>query len=464
MKKLITLITLCISSVLFAQDITGTWNGLLKVPGTTVRLVINITKTETGYSATMDSPDQGAKGIPVTTISFENNTLAFAIPAGKLEYKGTWENNIIKGTYKQNGYEIPLDLGRDEIKIEKPKRPQEPQPPYGYYTEDVTFKNENAGITLAGTLTLPKKEGNYPAVVLISGSGPQDRNSELLDHKPFLVLADYLTKNGIAVLRFDDRGVGESQGVFATSTSADFSTDAEAAFNYLKSRPEINKNKIGLIGHSEGGMIAPMVAARNNSVAFLVLMAGPGISGDEILMKQNYLINKAGGMPEEELQKLGSVNRKLYDVILKESDMDAIKSGLSQIYNTEMKPLFLEKGIPQEQIDQYSQMQIAELTSPWFLYFIRYNPASNLEKVQCPVLAINGSKDLQVPPQEDLAGIKNATTKGGNKKVTTKELPNLNHLFQECTTGEVSEYETIEQTIAPVALNEISTWIKQQVK
>ncbi|RYJ45624.1 alpha/beta hydrolase family protein [Flavobacterium beibuense] len=464
MKKLITLITLCFASIAFAQDITGTWNGLLKVPGTTVRLVINITQTETGYSATMDSPDQGVTGIPVTTISFENNTLAFAIPAGQLEYNGTMENNIIKGTYKQKGYEIPLDLGRDEIKIEKPKRPQEPQPPYGYYTEDVTFKNESAGITLAGTLTLPKKEGNYPAVVLISGSGPQDRNSEILDHKPFLLLADYLTKNGIAVLRFDDRGVGESKGVFATSTSADFSTDAEAAFNYLKSRPEINKNKVGLIGHSEGGMIAPMIAARNNSVAFLVLMAGPGISGDEILMKQNYLINKAGGMPEEELQKLGSVNRKLYDVILKETDKNTIKSGLSQIYNTEMKPLFLEKGIPQEQVDQYTEMQIAELTSPWFLYFIRYNPAPNLEKVKCPILAINGSEDLQVPPQEDLAGIKNATAKGGNKKVTTKELPNLNHLFQECTTGEVSEYETIEQTIAPVALNEISTWIKQQVK
>lgn len=464
MKKLFSLFILCIGTGLFAQDITGAWNGLLTFPGGKLRLTLNVTKTGESYTATVDSPDQGAAGIPVKTIAYTGNTLTFSIPEIKADYKGTYANNTFTGTFTQNAYPLPLNLSRDEVKVTAVKRPQEPVKPYPYYTEEVTFKNEKDNIILSGTLTLPKKEGNYPAVILISGSGPQNRDEELMDHKPFLVLADHLTKNGIAVLRYDERGVEKSGGSFETATTADFARDAAAAFAYLKTRKDINKKKIGFAGHSEGGMVAPMVAAENADVAFIVLMAGPGIAGDETLTLQNYLIGRANGMPEEELTRLAGINKKVYEAIKQENTPAALKARLTTVMNTDLKPLLHSKGIPQDQIDQYAQRQLDEMTSPWITWFIRYNPATALEKVKCPILAINGDKDLQVAPIANLDGIKRATDKGGNKKVTIKQLPGLNHLFQESATGNPSEYATIEQTISPVALNEISGWITKQVK
>ena len=464
MKKIVTLIILFITTGLFAQDIAGAWYGLLTFPGGKLRITIHVEQSEKGYTATMDSPDQGAMGIPTEKVLFENNTLSFTIPAINGDYKGTYENNGFKGTFTQNNYPMQLNLGREEIKAEKTAKPQEPQKPYPYYSEDVTFRNEKAGITLAGTLTIPEKEGNFPAVVLISGSGPQNRDEELLGHKPFLVLANHLTKNGIAVLRYDDRGVASSGGKFEGATTDDFATDAEAAFAYLQSLPSINKKKIGLIGHSEGGTIAPIVANANKDVAFIVLMAGTAIPGDEIMMLQNYLIGKANGMPEEELTKLGNINRKVYDIIKEEKEQDVLKEKLYNVFNDELKPIFISKGIPANQVSQYINMQLAELSSPWYVNFIRYNPTPALEKVQCPVLALNGDKDVQVAAIANLDAIKRTAEKSGNKKVTTKLLPGLNHLFQESSTGAPSEYGTIEQTIAPSALNEISGWIIKQVK
>ncbi|NDI97543.1 alpha/beta hydrolase [Flavobacterium sp. LaA7.5] len=464
MKKIVTLITLLITTGLFAQDITGSWHGLLTFPGGKLRITINVKQSENNYVITMDSPDQGATGIPTEKVKFENNALSFTIPAINGDYKGTYENNGFTGTFTQNNYPIQLNLGREEIKAEKPERPQEPAKPYPYYSEEVTFKNEKAGITLAGTLTMPKKEGNFPAVVLISGSGPQNRDEELLGHKPFLVLADHLTRNGIAVLRYDDRGVAASGGEFEGATTDDFATDAAAAFAYLQSLPSINKKKTGLIGHSEGGTIAPIVASKNNEVAFIVLMAGTAIPGDELMMLQNYLLGKANGMPEEELTKLGNINRKVYDVIKEEKDGQVLKTKLQSMFNSELKPLFISKGIPANQVSQYINMQVAELSSPWYTNFIRYNPAPALEKVQCPILALNGDKDLQVAAIANLDAIKRAAEKSGNKKVITKQLAGLNHLFQESSTGSPSEYGNIEQTIAPSALNEITEWIIKQVK
>lgn len=464
MKNTLYIFFLILSTSIFAQDITGPWNGLLTFPGGQLRITINITKADAGYSATMDSPDQGAVAIPVTSISFTNNELVFAIPAGKIEYRGTYDKSGFKGTFTQNAYPIPLDLARDVVTVKKPLRPQEPKTPFAYYTEEVTFKNEKNNIIFSGTLTRPAKEGIYPAVVVVSGSGPQNRDEELMDHKPFLVLADHLTKNGIAVLRYDDRGVEKSGGKFETATSADFANDAEAAFNYLKTRKDINKKKIGIAGHSEGGMIAPMVAAKNPDVAFIVMMAGTGIAGDELMMLQNYLIGKAGGMPEEELTRLAGINKKAYDIVKQEPDESAIKEKLTAMFDIELKPLLHTKGIPQSQINSYAAMQVEEISSPWFVYFLKYNPATVLEKVKCPVLAINGEKDLQVAPMANLDAIKRATDKSGNKKVTVKQLPGLNHLFQESATGSPADYATIEQTFSPIALNEITGWIVKQVK
>lgn len=466
MKKIaFILLTSLFSLTIFGQDITGQWNGALKVQGTQLRLVFNITKTENGVSSTMDSPDQGAKGIPTTTTSFENLILKITITNAKIEYEGTLGNdNIIVGTFKQGGQSFPMNLSKEVIEKEKLVRPQEPIKPYPYYSEEVTFENNKAGIILAGTLTLPKKDGVFPVVILISGSGPQNRDEELLGHKPFLVLSDYLTKNGIAVLRYDDRGTALSKGDFKTATSADFATDVESAITYLKTRKEINKKKIGLMGHSEGGLIAPMVASKSKDVAFIVLLAGTGIQGDQILLLQQKLIGKASGISDEDLQKNELINRKAFDIVNKSNNIEQLNIDLTNF----IKQSLVENpnaGKPQEMSDEeFVKLQVNQIANPWMQYFIKYNPAPALEKVKCPVLAINGEKDLQVPPKENLEAIKNALTKGGNKKVTTKELPNLNHLFQECKTGSPDEYAKIEQTFSPTALTEILNWMQTQTK
>jgi fermentation-respiration switch protein FrsA (DUF1100 family) len=461
----ILLILLLTSITVKAQDITGQWNGALKVQGTQLRLVFNISKTDNGVSSTMDSPDQGAKGIPTTTTNFENSILKITIANAKIEYQGTLgKDNIIVGTFKQGGQSFPMNLSKEVIEKEKLVRPQEPIKPYPYYSEDVTFENNKAGIILAGTLTLPKKDGVFPVVILISGSGPQNRDEELLGHKPFLVLSDYLTKNGIAVLRYDDRGTALSKGDFKTATSADFATDAESAITYLKTRKEINKKKIGLIGHSEGGLIAPMIASKSKEAAFIVLLAGTGIQGDQILLLQQKLIGKASGISDEDLQKNELTNRKVFEIVKKSNSIEQLNIDLTNF----IKQSLVENPNaqkPQGMSDEdFVKLQVKQLATPWMQYFIKYNPAPALEKVKCPVLAINGEKDLQVPSKENLEAIKNALTKGGNKKVTTKELPNLNHLFQECKTGSPQEYATIEQTFSPTALTEILNWIQTQTK
>lgn len=464
MKRLLFLFLLLIPAVLFSQDITGSWHGMLAFPGGQLRLTINIKQNGTAYTATMDSPDQKAMGIAVSQISFVDNTLKFALPEGAIEYKGILEGNKIKGTFLQNNYPIPLDLGREEIKKITLNRPQEPTLPLPYHTEDVTFRNNKDGIALTGTLSMPNKTGQFPAVILITGSGPQNRDEEILGHKPFLVLADHLTRKGFAVLRYDDRGVGTSTGDFTMATTSDFSTDAAAAIAYLKGRNEINKNKIGLIGHSEGGTVSIITAADNPDVAFVVLMAGGNIPGDEQMMLQNYLLGKSNGMPEEELKKLSLINRQIYDVIKQESDLNIMKTRLLAVFNKEMRPLLISKGVPAEEVDQYVAMQIRELATPWYSNFIKYDPTPALLKIKCPILALNGEKDLQVAPIANLDAVTRAAVKSGNKKVTVKQMPGLNHLFQESATGDPAEYGKTEQTIAPSALNEISSWIATQVQ
>ncbi len=465
MKKLILcILTVMTVATINAQDITGAWNGLLDVQGSQLRLVFNISKTATGISATMDSPDQGAKDIPTSSARFEKGVLTIAIANMKLQYEGKMgENNTITGTFKQGPMSLPLNLTKGKTEKTKPVRPQEPVQPYPYYAEEVTFANAQAQITLAGTLTLPKKEGKFPVVVLISGSGPQNRDEELLGHKPFLVLADHLTKNGIGVLRFDDRGVGASKGNFAAATSEDFATDVEAAVSYLLTRKDVNINKIGLMGHSEGGIIAPMVAAKSKDVAFIVLLAGTGIKGDELLLLQGELIGKAAGETEENLKTNRIISKGAFDMVTKLTDVKVLKSELELYLQQKLKEYPSVKAEEMSE-ERFIQSQVVTLTSPWMRFFIKYDPATALTSVKCPVLAINGEKDLQVPAKINLDAIKMNLEKGNNKDVTTKAFPNLNHLFQECTTGSPSEYAKIEQTFAPVALDEITNWLLKQVK
>jgi alpha/beta superfamily hydrolase len=458
MKKItLVLLTILTTLSMHGQDITGHWNGVLRVQGTQLRLVFNVTKTGNVVSSTMDSPDQGAKGIPTTTTSFENAILKITIANASITYKGTLgKDNIIVGTFKQGGQSFPMNLSKEMIEKEKLVRPQEPIKPYSYYSEDITFENEKAGIRLAGTLTLPKKEGVFPVVILISGSGPQNRDEELMGHKPFLVLSDFLTKNGIAVLRFDDRGTGKSTGEFKGATTFDFAKDVEYAIEYLQKRKEINKDKIGLIGHSEGGIIAAIIASENENIDFIVSMAGSALRGDQLLLLQKYKIETQMEINRQVVANNQQIFAGAYEIILNESiENELVSDTLSKYFTSKYG-----QALPENQ----KTALINQLSSPWMLNFIRLDPMVYLSKVNCPVLAINGSKDIQVPSKENLEIIEANFRKTENTGVKIKELKDLNHLFQECETGSVSEYSKIEQTISPIALKEILNWIHLQVE
>jgi len=464
-RNLFISLLLIISAFGFSQDITGDWNGALKVGGMQLRLVFHITKTDAGYLATMDSPDQGAKGIPMSKVTYENQILTVEMAAANINYSGTFDNpETVTGTFNQGGQSFPLVLTRKAIEKVEAKRPQNPVKPYPYYSEEVTFMNVKDSIKLAGTLTLPKKEGKFPVVVMITGSGPQNRDEELMGHKPFLVIADYLTRNGIGVLRYDDRGCYESKGNFAKATTNDFATDVDAAVNYLKTRKDIDSKKIGLIGHSEGGIIAPIVASKNKSVSYIVLMAGTAIPGSELLLRQQDLIGRASGMKDDDLKTAAELNTHIYKLVDEYKNTDTLKAKISNYLVDEAKK-HPEMKMPEgKTVNDIIELQLSQLMSPWMLNFIRYNPAPALEKVTCPVLAINGDKDLQVPANVNLPAIEKALKKGGNKKGTIKELPGLNHLFQECKTGLPTEYGEIEQTVSPVALDVMASWIKGVVQ
>jgi fermentation-respiration switch protein FrsA (DUF1100 family) len=444
-----------------AQDIVGSWNGSLKIGGGQLRVVLNISKTDAGYTSTLDSPDQGAKGIPVSKTNFENGKLNIEISAAGITYSADFQNDAFVGTFKQGGQEFPLTLSKGEVTTEPSKRPQEPQKPYPYNSEEVTFENVKAQITLAGTLTLPSQKGTFPAVILISGSGPQNRDEEILGHKPFLVIADYLTRHGIAVLRFDDRGVGQSKGVFKGATSADFASDVESAVAYLRTRQDIRQ--IGLMGHSEGGLIAPMVAATNPNVAFIVLLAGTGIRGDKLLLMQQELIARANGESENDIALGKKVNEKAFDLIVKSTDSEQLKNDLTAYLAQALKenPTIKPPGVSDE---VFIAQEVTTSTNPWFRYFMKYDPVSNLKKVKCPVLALNGEKDLQVPAKENLSAIERTLKESGNVAVTTKMYAGLNHLFQECKTGSPAEYPTISQTFSPAVMADFTRWINQQTK
>jgi hypothetical protein len=324
-------------------------------------------------------------------------------------------------------------------------RPQLPKPPYPYRSLEVGYDNPAGHNHLAGTLTVPPGAGPFPAALLITGSGLQDRDETVAGHKPFLVLADYLTRRGIAVLRVDDRTMGGSTGDVVHATSANFATDVEAGVAFLKTRPEIDARKIGLIGHSEGGMIAPMVAVADPDVAWIVLMAGPGIPGDKLLVEQGRLIALAMGVAPDIVARNGALNAKVYAAI--KNSKDASEA------HDRAKALLIAAGLS----DAAAEAAVGPASSDWFRFFFNYDPAPTLSKVRVPILAIDGSLDLQVPPAEDLAAIKAATA--ANPDVMTQELPGLNHLFQTAKTGAPSEYQTIEETFSPAALKVIGDWI-----
>ena len=449
----------------FASDknIVGTWQGTLKVQTMELRVVFHFQTDSTGaMKATLDSPDQGARGIPIDNVSTRLDSVILTISAIGGSYEGITQpgDSVITGTWKQGGSALPLDIHRIH-EVAELRRPQEPKPPFPYDAEEVSYENRDAGITLAGTFTKPKSGGPFPALLLITGSGPQNRDEELFGHKPFLVIADYLTRRGIAVLRVDDRGTGKSTGVFGAATTKDFAGDVRAGITYLKSRSDVNVKKIGLLGHSEGGIIAPMVASDSKDVAFIVMMAGPSLTGEEILYLQDSLISTVMGTPPEEIQKELRLNRILFSLIRTESDSTKLQQEIRSAVKESMSPDSATVGTVNEEAVNAA---VKQLTSPWFRFFVTYDPIPALEKTTCPILALDGSKDLQVPAQQNLEGLERAFKASGNKNATAKILPGLNHLFQKAETGAPREYAEIEETINPEALKMIGDWIEGVTK
>jgi hypothetical protein len=437
------------------QSIEGAWEGTLDFGGVKLRLVLKVSKAADGsLTAKADSPDQGATDLPVDTISLKDGVARFEMKRLLASYEGTLnkEASEIVGEFKQAGSSVPLTLKRT-AKPTALNRPQEPKKPYPYDEEEVGYENKRDGVKLAGTLTLPRGKGPFPTALLITGSGPQDRNESLLGHKPFLVLADYLTRQGIAVLRVDDRGVGGSTGSVPNSTTENFAADVTAGIEFLKTRKEINSKQIGLIGHSEGGLIAPLVAAQNSDVAFIVLMAGTGLTGEEILYLQGALILKANGASADQLAKQRATQETMFKILKEEKDPAAAEKRLREELSKSLTEEERKKSEPTLAV------QIRQVNSPWFRYFLTLDPRPALQKVKCPALALNGENDLQVPANENLREIEAALKAGGNKDVTIARLPRLNHLFQTSETGSPNEYIKIEETIAPVALKTIGDWI-----
>ena len=449
MRTKLNIIILLLFAVLHCNaQIEGYWKGQIDLGTLKLEMAFNITANENGYVTTLDVPAQGAFDFPVDETIFQDKRLQLTMSAMDASFSGTLKEGIIEGEFTQRGMTFPLNLVKAEKKEQKKTRPQDPQPPFDYHIEEVTFVNEKEGNTLVGTLTIPKGEGPFPAMVLVSGSGQQDRDEELMNHRPFWVIADYCALHGIAVLRYDDRGVGGSSGEVETATSMDFSYDAEAAFDYLRNRKEINASRVGILGHSEGGVINFMVSARRPEVAFLVSLAGPSVNGIEVLKEQQAAILRASGMSEEMVQFNGNANAQMFDIIEASNDREEADSLLRQLvkgwgYNEEL-----------------TEQTVSQMTMPWMYYFLKYDPTEAIVKTNCPALLLNGSKDLQVIASQNLPGYEKIIAEYGKTNLILRELPDLNHLFQHCETGSPNEYFEIEETISPEVLELIVGFVK----
>lgn len=418
-----------------------------------------------GFAATMDSPDQGAAGIPVSEVTFSNGhvRLFLAAAAGTFEGEVSRDGGTLEGQWMQGGMQLPLTLERTEGGVEPLARPQEPKPPLPYAEEEVRIVNSDGGHALAGTLTLPEGSGPFPAVVLVSGSGPQDRNETVFGHRPFLVLADHLARRGIAALRYDDRGVGASEGDFGSATSDDFVSDALVAVSFLRNRVEIDRDAVGIVGHSEGGLVAPMAAVRSADVSFIVMLAGPGVPGEEILLEQGAQIARAYGASEQAIQRNRALQKALFSIVKAEPDPEVARPLLEEAMRVSLRDMDEEEraaaGLSGETEEQVVAGQVRTVNSPWFRFFLTHDPAPFLRQVSVPVLALIGELDLQVPPGQNLPVIQAALQEGGNPDATVMELGGLNHLFQTAQTGSPLEYSGIEETLSPTALATVSDWI-----
>lgn len=450
---LITLVSsMCLSVSDADERFTGQWAGEIEMLGTALTMKVHLTYDGTDWRGTIDVPAQNVQALPLSDIQVKETEVTFAMQdvPGNPTFHGHLQADGIHGKFRQGSVELDFRLSRDALP--PPRRPQEPRPPFPYEVEEVTF--QNGAVHLAGTLTVPLGEGPFPAALLISGSGLQDRDQTLFRHKPFWVLADQLTRAGIAVLRVDDPGIGESTPHPEPPTTAVFATDAEAGVAFLQRDPRIRQ--IGLIGHSEGGAVATLVASRQENIGFVVLLAAPGVSGAELLRKQNERIFDAVGLAAEQKQTLLDILDQLFTA----ATAGIPEAARQEQVETIVRQQFAANGIPPEQQeDTHVQAAVEQVLAPWMRYFLAFDPRPALAEIQAPVLALNGELDVQVDMEQNLTAIGEALEKGGNERVTLHRLPKHNHLFQRAQTGLVNEYDAIEETISPEVLDLIQEWV-----
>lgn len=482
MQKLYFSVIICLFSFnAFCQQISGNWEGALQAAGNEIPVIFHITKDSAGkYSATFDSPKQKAFNLACGEVILKGDSVILMMPIIKGKYAGQLieDNKKLTGYWYQGPVTMPLEMKKisDVVTIKEFKRPQTPRPPFPYKSEDVEYDNADKSIHFGATFTVPLPDPNanyfrapvYPTVLLITGSGKQDRDETIFDHKSFAVIADHLTRQGIAVLRIDDRDIGKTTGNFSTATSADFAKDVEAGLNYLKSRQDVDTGNIGLLGHSEGGMIAPMVASKRSDVKFIVLLAGPGVKISELMEQQSVDMAATAGVSAKYLEKYRLLYRDMVSTIVNEPDTAKAFSKAVVVFNDWQKDKnsFLVKsttGVTDEKSKaKFIEAFVKQLSTPWFNYFLKFDPSEYLAKVNCPVLALNGEKDIQVSAKQNLDAIKFALEKANNKNFKTMEIPGLNHLFQHCKKCSADEYSELEESFDPGSLNLISNWIKTE--
>jgi len=442
------------------------FKGAITLPSMALEFSLELTRGLDGAPAgTIDIPIQAFLDQPLLDLVWTDARLAFAVALPGQD-TSVWPNFEFAlaggdaehvGTLKQAGMEFPALIERTEAAPEGLRRPQVPVAPFPYEAREVTFRNDAGDLTIAGTLTVPEGDGPFPCAVMITGSGPQDRDETIFEHRPFLVIADHLARHGIAVLRCDDRGVGGTgAGKPESPDSLDFVTDIRAALAFVATQDGIDAERLGLIGHSEGGLIAPLVASQDERVSFVVLLAGPGVPGDEILMRQGEEIALAMGATPSSLEEQRPVRRRLFEAV-KAEDEPAARAAMVEL-------VYLQGGasMTEEMLAAAVDAQMEAFNSRWMRTFMMHDPRPALRSVDCPVLVLNGDLDLQVLHDQNVPEVEKALREGGNRDVTVAILPGLNHMFQPAESGSVMEYATIETTVDPSALDAITAWIRSR--
>ena len=473
LSLILLIVLICFSSVEAsaqnARNLEGRWKGIVRV-GSDIRLYFNFQRDSAGqWNASMDSPDQGAIGIPCSNLVMNNDSLSLDIPGAGAKYKGQWiSDSAINGKWIQ-GISIVLNLKKNNDSVIL-NRPQTPKPPYPYTSEDLEYENQHKTLHYGATLTTPLGNGPFPAVVLITGSGAQNRDEELVGHRPFAVIADYLSRHGVVVLRVDDRGVGKSSGNFDSANSADFAKDVSNSVDFLKTRQKVDLKKIGLIGHSEGGMIAPMVASQRKDIDFIILLAGPGEKIVDLMRDQNKAILQSQGINKDAIASFAQFYPIMVHSVIDAKDKAEARKNLKGALDdwkksTPKSHVLATTGISSDSTEQkFIGRTVEVMRGMWFSYFMKFDPAPYLEGLSCKVLALNGEKDIQVLPDPNLQGIEESLKKSKSKIFEVHKIPGLNHLFQDCKKCTIQEYGLLEETFSPAALDMIGNWIDRNVR